>query len=531
VRWLGFVCMTRHLLVVLAGLASLVAFASPVVAQPKVEPSPPREQAPAPLSSDPAELNKQSMAAFARHDYKRAETILRRLVEVDDDNFVPWYNLACALSSQGNTNEAGPALENAIERGFSDLRQMQIDPHLANLRKTENYQKLVKGWTEILSAHAEARLEDAKKKYGPSYTYEKDQPHRLAYVSAFPAQSFGEAKTQIRQLISWWETSVCPPPPPSPTPPTDEAARKPEIPWVLVILPSPTDYRTWAMQRYGDSWERIGGVYSHDNKSLIAKDIGSTLRHEFWHVLHWRHMDVLGQRHPIWIMEGLCSLMEDVEISSSGKARPLASWRTNQAGQLARTGKLTPWEVLFKLDQGRFTGTRPLAFYGQSRSIFMWLFEQGKLKDWYAAYTAGYKDDPTGLNAFETVFGKPVKKVEADFKTWLRKLPIVDEDFPVGSAVLPFDVDPVGAGDGLTVSMSSELEQYNGGGGRQGSRFSRAGGIQPRDVIMSIDEKPVRETGELIRLLADYGPGTEVTVTYRRNKKVATTKVTLIEKR
>jgi hypothetical protein len=272
----------------------------------------------------------------------------------------------------------------------------------------------------------------------------------------------------------------------------------------------------------------VGGVYSHDNKQLIAKDIGSTLRHEFWHVLHWRDMDLLGQRHPIWIMEGLCSLMEDMEVGSDGKARPIASWRTNQAGQLARTGKLTPWEVLFKLDQGKFVGTRPLAFYGQSRAIFMWLFEQGKLKDWYAAYTAGYKEDPTGLSAFETVFGKPVKKVEADYRAWLRKLPVVDEDFPAGSAVLPFDIEPVGAGDGLVVSLNSELERPGGRGGV--ARFAKAGGIQPRDVILSIDDKPVHETGELIRVLADYGPGTEVKVTYRRLKRVMTTKVTLVEK-
>src|SRR5690606_1334215 len=115
----------------------------------------------------------------------------------------------------------------------------------------------------------------------------------------------------------------------------------------------------------------------------------------------------------------------------------------------------------FKLDQGRFVGTRPLAFYGQSRSIFIWLFDQGKLKDWYAAYTAGFKEDPSGLKAFETVFEKPVKQVERDFKAWLRTLPIVEEDFAVGCAVLPFAVEQVGEGDGRLVATSVTLERLD----------------------------------------------------------------------
>lgn len=514
--------MTRRPLLFILACCVLAWMGSSALHAQTEEEAPSESRTTRSVRAEKDRLNKTSTAAFDRGDFKAAEAVLRELVRIDPDNFVPWYNLACALSSQNRTEEAGPMLEKAIELGFSDLRHMQQDPHLANLRRTENYKRIVENWNDILTAHGDQRLEEARRKYGPKYTYEKDPEHRLAYVSAFPPESFSQVKSEIASLIRWWETYVCPP-----ASADQNGAEQDTTPWILVVLPTPSDYAKWARARYGDNWERIGGVYSHDSKSLIAKDLGSTLRHEFWHVLHWRHMDTLGQRHPTWMMEGLCSLMEDVDVSTNGAARPLASWRTNQAGQLARTGKLTPWEVLFKLDHGKFVGTRPLAFYGQARSIFMWLFENKKLAEWYGAYTANYKEDPTGLSAFERVFGKPVKEVESDYRAWLRKLPIVDEDIPVGGAMLPFGLDPISAGDGLTVSVSDQTEPL---GGRR-ANFSKAGGIMPRDVILAIDDRPVREYAELVRVLADYGPGTQVTVTYRRLKKVSTAKVTLIEKR
>ena len=32
-------------------------------------------------------------------------------------------------------------------------------------------------------------------------------------------------------------------------------------------------------------------------------------------------------------------------------------------------------------------GDRTLAYYGQGRAMFLYLFQRGKLNDWYAAYT------------------------------------------------------------------------------------------------------------------------------------------------
>src|SRR5690606_3106481 len=78
-----------------------------------------------------------------------------------------------------------------------------------------------------------------------------------------------------------------------------------ESPWVVVILPTREDFTKWQLRKYGPAartaTREVGGRYDHDTKRLIARDLGSTLRHEFLHVLHWRSMMHLGQRHPIWI--------------------------------------------------------------------------------------------------------------------------------------------------------------------------------------------------------------------------------------
>src|SRR5690606_4633408 len=98
----------------------------------------------------------------------------------------------------------------------------------------------------------------------------------------------------------------------APAPETAAAAGARRDPWVIVFLPMPRDYARWAMGKFGPGWRQVGGSYSDDEKMLVTQDLGGTLRHEFWHVLHWRDQRRRGQLHPIWIMEGLCSLVEDV---------------------------------------------------------------------------------------------------------------------------------------------------------------------------------------------------------------------------
>ncbi|HYE02258.1 MAG TPA: hypothetical protein VD963_03375 [Phycisphaerales bacterium] len=366
-------------------------------------------------------LVKDSEAARDAGAYAEAETLTRRLVELNDANFVHWYNLACYQALQGKTEEAGQSLTRAIERGFSDLRQLTTDPDLESLRGTRTYRDLVAGWDAIDDTRVEARLRSARERFGGRYHYERDADLRIAYVSAYSKRDFEAAKGDLRQCAAWWRAHVAAE---APLPPS--APRTP--PWVLVMLPTTDDYAQWATEKFGAAWQQIGGSYDDDQKTLWAMDVGPTLRHEFWHVLHWRDMRARGQMHPPWVMEGLCSLVEDARVGPAGEMVVLPSWRTNIAKRLSRAGRLPPWEQLFGVPHDRFVKTRPLAQYAQARAVFEFLAERGKLAAWYAAYVQGFTDDPTGRAALEEVFGLPLKDIEKQYVAWLRARPDGDED-------------------------------------------------------------------------------------------------------
>lgn len=522
------------------GCCALAALAQPVPPPTPPAPSgkpptrPTRELSIEEAIAERARLEKDWLAAFEASDYSRAEALLRELVPLDHDNFVPWYNLACVLSLQGKLDEAMRMLQQAIARGYSDRRTLETDPHLANLRGTEGYADLLAGWDRVLAARASRRLDRLKQRYaigvaGSPYVLSEDKPLNLVYVSAFDPKLFEESRAEITRLAAWWERYVSPPTPTIPSKlPADGTP-------VVVLLPTRSDFLDWAVQRYGAGAERVGGAYLHDEKQLIAMDLGATLRHEFWHVLHWRDMDRLGQRHPFWVMEGLCSLVEDVEVGRGGVveggpgegdamiAKP--SWRTNIVRRLAKAGNLTPWDTLFGLDQKRFMTVRPLAMYAQSRAVFMFIHEHGRLRDWYAAYTANFAEDPSGMAALATAFGKPARQVEREFRAWARQIPEVAEVVGEGAANLPVEVGP-GSGDGPEV-LDNRLADFLAG--RAGaSRQSGDGGLRPKDVITAIDGKPVRDLNDLARVLGEFEAGESVTVGYRRGKTHAETTVRLV---
>ncbi len=509
----------------LVAWAALVAPAHGAAAAQPTEPPPERHTERE--TSEPAlsreEHEEVFLKAMRRGDLDAAERALLAWTRDDGENFVPWYNLACVLSVRGKIEPAADALQQSVVKGFADFHTLTTDPDLRHLRGTETYKAIVEGWDRIIDSRIDAQLDAAKKVFrgtpGRPYTFEKDADLRLAYISAFDAATFAQARQEIALLTHWWETLVLPAEEPLRTgrraaEAGGEPGARPAPPWVTIVLPSRPDYLRWVTQRYGAAGQGVGGAYSHDEKRLVAMDAGSTLRHEYWHALHWRHMDQLGQRHPVWVMEGLCSLVEDVEPAPGG-FRALPSWRTNMARRLANANALMPWEALFEMGQRRFVGTRPLACYAQARAVFMFLAERGRLRDWYTAYVRGYADDRTGARAMEEVFGAPLADVEKQFRAWLREVPTVAEEIRPGMANLPFDVNP-GVGDGVVVDSTPR------------GKAGRESGLRLRDVITAIDGQPVRDMNDFVRIIGDREPGERVRVAYRRGRTNAETTVELV---
>lgn len=66
----------------------------------------------------------------------------QKLSELEPKNPLSFYNLACSLSLTGKLDEAGQALETALDLGFRDFKWMARDPDLKALRKHAHYARL-----------------------------------------------------------------------------------------------------------------------------------------------------------------------------------------------------------------------------------------------------------------------------------------------------------------------------------------------------------------------------------------------------
>lgn len=235
--------------------------------------------------------------------------------------------------------------------------------------------------------------------------------------------------------------------------------------------------------------------------------------HEFLHVLHWRSNTRTGQVHPVWVQEGLCSLIEDYDLGPGGELIPVESWRTNQARFLAETGHLLHIRDLCNIPRQRFTSSRPLAQYAQSRVLFLFMFREGKLRDWYTHFVEHYREDPTGLASIEAVFETDIEQVNERYADFCRRLPEVPEEVKRGMPSLGVEIDATGTGEGLRIASYV--------------RRGAAGDLKMGDIITHINHRPTRDYWELIRVLTSYEPGDTVTVNYRRVRLHQQTEVTL----
>jgi len=66
----------------------------------------------------------------------------QKLTELEPNNPLSFYNLACSLSLTGKFDEALRALESALDLGYRDFKWMTRDPDLKALRKDPRYARL-----------------------------------------------------------------------------------------------------------------------------------------------------------------------------------------------------------------------------------------------------------------------------------------------------------------------------------------------------------------------------------------------------
>ena len=460
-----------------------------------------------------AQIEAAGIEAVEAGDLDRAEAYFKAHAEQDPATFTPWYNLAAVASLRGDLEAAQQRLTQALARGFSDIRVLRADPHMEALRATKLFEDLNTRWPEILAARRTADLAAAQQLVPRNAETRTLDRWKIELVSAHDATATDQAEAELAQLCAWLTEYVF-------TNLSPEDAFE-EDPWAMVILPDRAEFARWAITAFGpgvrDSLSTVGGAYDHNRRSLVAQDLGATLRHELVHVLHWRDMSRLGQNHAAWIQEGLASLVEDYDLTDetrSGSLTPVPSWRTNIVKRLRNARRLTPLEELAGTSMTRLTASRPLAQYAQSRAVMLFLLDHGKLTEFYRTYTDTFDDDPTGLTTLRTTLGHESQgDLEQAYQRWIDSLPMVAETGSDLPATLGVEVQN---GDGTGVRVS-----HLPIGARQRT------GLSIGSFITAIDGRPTRDLHELIRVLADYLPGDTVTVSHRRGRLHHTNEITL----
>jgi len=66
----------------------------------------------------------------------------QKLSQLEPQNPLVFYNLACSLSLAGKFDEAAQAVESALDLGYRDFKWLARDPDLKSLRKHPHYERL-----------------------------------------------------------------------------------------------------------------------------------------------------------------------------------------------------------------------------------------------------------------------------------------------------------------------------------------------------------------------------------------------------
>ena len=432
--------------------------------------------------------------------HEQALVLAEEIAEASPRNHLAHYNLACAQAVNGAVQDAMDTLVKAIGLGFVDFDHMERDAHLAALHDQAMYQAIVQGWAELLDQRGAADLASLERALdAKAYTFEQDVDARLHIASAFDPRGLDAAKREMRRVEDWSRAHL-------PMLFRFPEGRPPA--WVTVILPTTRDF----VRLIGVP--NVGGYYDKDNKRLVTRDVGPSLRHEYFHVLHWRHMMRIGQVHPIWVQEGLASMFEDMDGDSFAP-----SWRTNMVKRMQRRGGIVDLDALVQMPRKRFMGSRRQAHYAEARALMVYLADRGVLRDWYAKYVDGFETDPTGAGALCAALGAhDLAEAQRGFEAWLEVLPEVSEVGDPRGASFGVTMDP-GKGDGPVVG------QIVAGHAPRPSSGER---LRNRDVVLAVEGVPTPTLDDLYRVLGEHEPDAEVEVLVRRGSREIAVRVVLV---
>jgi hypothetical protein len=439
------------------------------------------------------------------------------------------FDAARVAARQSDLRAAAAYAIRALRAGWRDDAALDGHPDLEPLRAHES-------WTQVLSVRREMRPADGAPDWsnpiGPApagsrgvtnpagapaagtdriasaalerwldrfgaerYRVERDGELNVIFASGVDTASMARTRTMLKELAPALSRSLFGSMPPD---------------TVLIAIATHAD----AERFFGDPQQ--SGLYEHKDRSLISRDTGSSLRHEFVHLMHWGHMQRLGQRHPIWIQEGLATLFEDWRARDDGSVEILPNLRQPKAHEHLRAGRMPTWSALIKMSQPDFM-VKADVNYPAVRSIFTWITERGWLQRWYRAYIAMYAEDPSGMRALESVTGQPASRLEAQWREWVTDTG--PGSLAPGALTAGLGIEARDATDGVRLTAV-----------QPGSPADRAG-LKAGDVVVAIGADDVHSLRDLMTALSRRNAGDTAQIRFRRGGSYSTVQVTFARAR
>jgi tetratricopeptide (TPR) repeat protein len=444
-------------------------------------------------TEDVEALRRKAHQHLQNKEWQEAIDVYKKMLEQDPGDSNALYNSACAYSLLEKKQEAVEYLRKAVEAGFVDFAHIEQDSDLDNIREEEGYKKLFEEKEKLLAGAAEKTLERYKKQLGDEYRYQKDDDYKLIIITNVGQEQLDGLVNALRVYAeSHWK---------------DFFKFKPTY-YITVLIPR--DSQEYA-RRFG-GMQGAAGFYNPGNKTLTVNLAtgGGTMIHEFTHALHYADMEGLGQKHPIWIIEGFGSLYEQC-TQREGSGFGLLNWRLPILKDAVAHDKCYPLKEFISGSESYFRRDASLS-YAMARYIFYYLQEKKLLRKFYAKYRETYEEDKTGLKTLEEVCGKSVEQIEEEWLEFLKPLEYGRAPDPNR----PF------VGVGLEgVEGGVRITQVVGGSPAEEA------GLKTGDVITKIAGSDVGTVEELQAEIGKHKIGDEVTFVVKRGDGEKEVKVKL----
>ena len=197
------------------------------------------------------------------------------------------------------------------------------------------------------------------------------------------------------------------------------AARPTKIINIFLFQDAAT-YERGVKRLTGDEPGTPYGFYSktHGGMFMNIGTGGGTLVHEIVHP----YVEADFPNAPPWLNEGLGSLFEQ-SASRNGHIVGLTNWRL-EGLQRAITAKRVPtFHALTRLSSDAFYGDDSGVHYAASRYLLYYLQEKGRLRDFYRAFRAARKQDPSGYATLVATLGvADMAAFEKQWRAYVAKL-------------------------------------------------------------------------------------------------------------